>query len=133
MGSLTRITRLALVIAGLVLALATVSFYGSISFRDRPAPPAVAIRMAIGAPRAAVLSLVAREGMLVVTAGSLIGLGLIGLAFQFMSGMIFARWTLEPFTILGVLTVFSLATLSASYLPGRRAARLDPMRVLRGD
>ena len=79
-------------------------------------------------PRAAVLGLVAREGVLVVGAGSLIGLALIGVAFQFMSGMIFAAWTLDPLTIAGVLGVFSLATLGASYLPGRRAARLDPMR-----
>ncbi len=50
-----------------------------------------------------------------------------------MSGMIFATWSLDPLTIAGVLAVFSLATLGASYLPGRRAARLDPMRVLRGD
>ncbi|MEO7275980.1 MAG: FtsX-like permease family protein, partial [Vicinamibacterales bacterium] len=133
MGSLTRITRLALVIAGLVLALATVGLYGSISFVTAQRTREIAIRMAIGAPRGAVLGLVAREGMLVVAAGSLIGLALIGLAFQFMSGMIFARWSLDPVTILGVLALFSLATLGASYLPGRRAARLDPMRVLRGD
>jgi putative ABC transport system permease protein len=133
LGSLTRITRLALVIAGLVLALATVGLYGSIAFVTAQRTREIAIRMAIGAPRAAVLGLVAREGMLVVAAGSLIGLALIGTAFQFMSGMIFARWSLDPLTIAGVLAVFSLATLGASYLPGRRAARLDPMRVLRGD
>ena len=133
MGSLTRITRLALVIAGLVLALATVGLYGSIAFVTAQRTREIAIRMAIGAPRAAVLGLVAREGVLVVAAGSLIGLALIGIAFRFMSGMIFATWTLDPLTVAGVLAVFSMATLGASYLPGRRAARLDPMRVLRGD
>ena len=132
-GSLTRITRLALVIAGLVLALATVGLYGSIAFVTSQRTREIAIRMAIGAPRAAVLALVAREGLLVVSAGSLIGLALIGVAFRFMSGMIFATWTLDPVTVAGVLAVFSLATLGASYLPGRRAARLEPMRVLRGD
>jgi ABC-type antimicrobial peptide transport system permease subunit len=50
-----------------------------------------------------------------------------------MSGMIFATWTLEPVTILGVLAVFSLATLGACCLPARRATRLDPMQVLRSE
>ena len=132
-GSLTRITRLALVIAGLVLALATVGLYGSIAFVTSQRTREIAIRMAIGAPRAAVLGLVAREGVLVVAAGSAIGLALIGVAFQFMSGMIFATWTLDPLTIAGVLALFTLSTLGACYFPGRRAARLDPMRVLRAD
>ena len=89
--------------------------------------------MAVGAPAPAVLRLVAREGVLVVAMGSLIGLALIGVAFRFMSGMIFAEWTLDRYTIAGVLAVFSLATLGACYLPGRRAMRLDPMRVLRSE
>ena len=133
LGSLTRITRLALVIAGLVLALATVGLYGSIAFVTSQRTREIAIRMAIGAPRAAVLGLMAREGVLVVSAGALIGLALIGVAFRFMSGMLFATWTLDPLTVAGVLAVFSLATLGASYVPGRRAARLDPMKVLRAE
>jgi len=50
-----------------------------------------------------------------------------------MSGMLFATWTLDPVTVAGVLAVFSLATLGASYVPGRRAARMDPMKVLRAE
>ena len=132
-GPLARITRLALILAGLVLALATVGLYGSISFVTSQRTREIAIRMAIGAPAPAVLRLVAREGILVVSIGSALGLLLIGIAFQFMSGMIFARWSLDPLTVLAVLAVFSLATLGACYVPGRRAMRLDPMRVLRAD
>ena len=132
-GPLARITRMALVIAALVLSLATVGLYGSISFVTSQRTREIAIRMAVGAPAPAVLRLVAREGLLVVSMGSLLGLALIGIAFRFMSGMIFATWTLEPVTIAGVLAVFSLATVGACYLPGRRAMRLDPMSVLRAD
>jgi predicted lysophospholipase L1 biosynthesis ABC-type transport system permease subunit len=132
-GSLGRITRMALIIAALVLSLATVGLYGSISFVTSQRTREIAIRMAVGAPAPAVLRLVAREGILVVSMGSLLGLALVGIAFRFMSGMIFATWTLEPITIGGVLAVFSLATLGACYLPGRRAMRLDPMSVLRAD
>jgi predicted permease len=133
MGSLGRITRMALIIAALVLSLATVGLYGSISFVTFQRTREIAIRMAVGAPARAVLRLVAREGVLVVSMGSLLGLALVGIAFRFMSGMIFATWTLEPVTIAGVLTVFSVATLGACYLPARRAMRLDPMSVLRAD
>jgi len=132
-GPLERITRMALIIAALVLSLATVGLYGSISFVTSQRTREIAIRMAVGAPAPAVLRLVAREGVLVVSMGSLLGLALVGIAFRFMSGMIFATWTLEPVTIAGVLAVFSLATLGACYLPGRRAMRLDPMSVLRAD
>ena len=132
-GPLERITRMALIIAALVLSLATVGLYGSISFVTSQRTREIAIRMAVGAPAPAVLRLVAREGILVVSMGSLLGLALVGIAFRFMSGMIFATWTLEPVTIAGVLAVFSLATLGACYLPGRRAMRLDPMSVLRAD
>jgi putative ABC transport system permease protein len=91
----------------------------------------IAIRSALGAPRAAVLRLVAREGFIVVAAGSAVGLIVSALGFQFMSGMWFARWTLEPYTVVAVLTVFALTTVAACYLPGRRALRLHPMAVLR--
>jgi hypothetical protein len=133
LGPLERITRMALAVAALVLTLATVGLYGSIAFVTSQRTREIAIRMAIGAPRPAVLRLVAREGVLVVGIGSILGLMLVGVAFQFMSGMFFAEWKLEPVTILGVLAVFSAATLGASYLPARRAMRLDPMSVLRSD
>jgi hypothetical protein len=132
-GMLGRITRMALIIAVLVLSLATVGLYGSISFVTSQRTREFAIRIAVGAPASAVLRLVAREGILVVSMGSLLGLALVGIAFRFMSGMIFATWTLEPVTLAGVLAVFSLVTLGACYLPGRRATRLDPMSVLRAD
>ncbi|MEO8522981.1 MAG: FtsX-like permease family protein [Acidobacteriota bacterium] len=132
-GSLARIMRLAVIIAGIVLALATVGLYGSISFVTSQRTREIAIRIAVGAPGPAVLRLVAREGLLVVSIGSLLGLSLIAVAFRFMSGMIFATWTLDPLTIAVVLATFSLATLGACYLPGRRAMRLDPMHVLRAE
>ncbi len=132
-GPLARITWMAVSIAALVLSLAVVGLYGAISFVTAQRTREIAIRMAVGATAPAVLRLVVREGVLVLTAGSALGLVLMGVAFRFMSGMIFAAWTLDPVTIAGVLAVFSLATLGACYLPARRATRLDPMRVLRSD
>jgi putative ABC transport system permease protein len=132
-GPLARITWLAMIVAGVVLSLAAVGLYGAISFVTSQRTKEIAIRMAVGAPAPAVLRLVLREGVLVVGVGSALGLASMALAFRFMSGMIFASWSLDPATILGVLAVFSLATLAACYLPARRASRLDPMTVLRSD
>ena len=132
-GSLQRITRLALIVAALVLSLASVGLYGSISFMTSQRTREVAIRQALGAPRQAVLRLLARDAVLVVAGGSVLGLALTAVAFRFMSGMIFARWTLDPITVAGVLLAFAVTTAGACYLPGRRAMRIDPMNVLRSD
>jgi putative ABC transport system permease protein len=130
-GPLARLTGLAVGVAALVLALATVGLYGAVSFVAAQRTREIAIRLAVGASAPAVLRLVAREGVLVCAVGCAAGLALIAIAFRFMTGMIFASWTLEPFTIVGVLAVFSAATLAACYMPARRATRMDPMAVLR--
>jgi predicted permease len=132
-GGLEGMTRMALAIGAVVLALATVGLYGSVSFVTSQRTREIAIRLAVGAPRPAVLKLLAREGVLVVAAGSAFGLVLTAIAFRFMAGMIFARWTLDPITVAGVLSMFAIATLAACYLPGRRAMRIDPMNVLRSE
>ena len=132
-GPLQRLTALAVTIGAMVLALATIGLYGSVSFVTVQRTREIAIRVAIGAPRMAVLRLLARDGVLVVAAGAALGLLLAGVGFRFMSGMVFARWTLEPITVIGVLTAFSAATLAACYLPGRRALRIAPIDVLRAD
>jgi predicted permease len=132
-GSLQRITTLALIVAALVLALASVGLYGSVSFMTSQRTREVAIRQALGAPRQAVLRLLARDAVLVVAGGSVLGVALAAAGFQFMSGMIFARWTLDPITVAGVLLALAITTAGACYLPGRRAMRIDPMRVLRSD
>jgi predicted permease len=132
-GMLQRLTGLALVVSALVLALAGVGLYGSVSFITVQRTREIAIRMAIGAPRAAVLRMLLWQGGSVVLLGCGLGLALTGVAFQFMSGMIFARWTFDPFAIAGVLATFALATLAACYVPGRRAAAIDPIRVLRAE
>ena len=132
-GMLQRLTGMALVVAALVLSLAGVGLYGSVAFITLQRTREIAIRMAIGAPRAAVLRMLLWEGTFVVLVGCTAGLALTGVAFQFMSGMIFARWTLDPFAVAGVLATFAAATLGACYVPGRRALRIDPMQVLKGE
>jgi putative ABC transport system permease protein len=130
-GTLQRLTTMAVTIAVVVLSLATVGLYGSVAFLTAQRTREIAIRLAIGAPRHAVLRLLATQGLVIVAFGSAIGLMATGFAFRFMSGMIFARWSLDPLTVGAVLLAFAATTLAACYVPGRRALRVDPMRVLR--
>ncbi len=132
-GMLQRLTGMALVVATLVLSLAGVGLYGSVAFITLQRTREIAIRMAIGAPRAAVLRMLLWEGGYVVALGCAAGMALTGVAFRFMSGMIFARWSLDPLAIAGVLATFAAATLAACYVPGRRALRIEPMQVLKGE
>ena len=132
-GPLQRLTGLATSVAILVLTLATVGLYGSIAFITSQRTREIAIRLAVGAPGPAVLRLVVRHAFLIVSGGTTVGLLGAAVAFRFMSGMIFARWTLDPVTVAGVLAVFSAATLAACCIPARRAMRIDPMHVLRAD
>jgi predicted permease len=130
-GMLQRLTGVALVVATLVLSLAVVGLSGSVAFITAQRTREIAIRIAVGASRPAVLRMLLWEGGYVVLCGCAAGLALTAVAFRFMSGMIFANWAMDPLTIAGVMMVFSAATLAACYVPGRRATRIDPIQVLR--
>lgn len=132
-GMLQRLTGMSLVVATLVLALAGIGLYGSVAFITIQRTREIAIRMAVGAPRGAVLRMLAWEGGSVVLFGCVAGLAMTGIAFRFMSGMIFARWTLDPFAVTGVLVTFAAATFAACFIPGRRATKIDPIQLLRSD
>jgi putative ABC transport system permease protein len=132
-GPLQRLTAFAAAIDVLVLILAATGLYAAVSFVSAQRRREIAVRVSIGAPPAAVLRLVAREAVLVVTGGALLGAMLTWVAFRFMSGMIFASWQLDPLTMAGVLGVLALATAAACAGPGLRALRIDPMRVLQSD
>jgi putative ABC transport system permease protein len=133
LGGLTRLTRLALAIAAIVMLLASAGLYGSISFFVSQRTREIAVRSALGAPGSAVLGLLAREGIRVVGAGSVLGLLLTGIAFQFMSGMLFPVWTLSPALVAGVASVFTLASVAACYVPARRALSIAPMELLKSE
>ena len=117
--------------AGFAMILAVVGVYGVMSFLVTQGTPDIAIRMALGAQRNSILSLVFQQGMALAFIG--ISMGLIG-AFtltRFMRGLLFGVSATDPLTFVGVVLLLTLAALSACYFPARRAMRVDPMVVLR--
>jgi putative ABC transport system permease protein len=117
--------------AVVALFLATLGIYGVVAFSVAQRSHEIAVRMALGATRNRVLALVVREGTVLAAIG--LGLGLIGAYFvgRAMQSMLFDVRALD-FSAFGAVALILLASaLLACYLPARRAASVEPMRVLR--
>ncbi len=113
------------------LALAMVGVYGVVSFAGAQRTHEIGIRMALGAQRRDILRLLLRQGLIVVMAGIALGLiggwGLIRAMGRFAAGPSSAGF----WTFAGAALVMACVALLASYIPARRAMRVDPMVALR--
>ncbi len=119
------------IFAGLALLLSALGLYGVISYGVHMRRRELGIRMALGAGRSDVLALVLRRGMELAVAGLTIGVFATFLAGRVLSSMLFATSLFNPFTLLATSVLLMATVLLASYLPARRASKLDPMRTLR--
>jgi predicted permease len=117
--------------AGIALLLATLGIYGVMAFSVAQRSHEIALRMALGATGNRVLALVIGEGALLACAG--FGFGLIGAYFvgRTMQSALFGVGAMDSAAFALVGTVLLLAALLACYLPGRRAALVEPMQALR--
>lgn len=115
------------------LLLAVAGIYGVISYTVGQRTQEISIRMAMGAQGGQVLSQVVRQGMRLVTVGVVVGLVVSVAGAGLMAGMLVDVSAREPWVYLGVTLVLLGVAAAANYLPARRAARLDPMGVLRGE
>ena len=115
------------------LLLAAVGIYGVIAFTVSQRTREIGLRMALGARSSTVTGLILRESSILALTG--LALGFIGAYFvgQAMRSTLFGIQALD-FSVLASVSIVLFATaLLASYLPARRAARIDPMQALRGD
>jgi putative ABC transport system permease protein len=133
--SVSRVTFVTLVLAlfaAVALIQASVGLYAviaySVSLRDHE----IGIRMALGARTREVLLMVVRQGMAHVLSGLVLGLGAALGITRFMASFLFRVQPFDPETFGLVSAVLLAVGFLACYLPARRAARVDPMRVLRG-
>ena len=117
--------------AGLALMLAAVGIYAVVSFSAAQRTQEIGVRLALGAKAADVLTMIAGQAMLPVSAGLIMGVvSAVGLV-HFLTGLLFGVRPLDPTVFIGVALVLSGAAALASYLPARRATRIDPMTALR--
>jgi ABC-type antimicrobial peptide transport system permease subunit len=128
-------TRFSAVLLGLFAAvavtLAVMGIYGVLSFAVAQRTGEIGIRMALGAERGRVLALVLRDGAVLALIGLSVGL-LAALALtRVLRTMLFEVTTSDPLTYVAMAVVLGLAVLAASWIPARRAARVDPVIALR--
>jgi putative ABC transport system permease protein len=129
-----RLTMLLLtVFAGAALLLAAVGIYGVIAYGVTQRTQEIGIRMALGAQRGDVLRMVVRQALLLAAAGIVIGgTGAFALT-QLMTGLLFQVTPGDPLTFATVSAILAGVALLASYIPGRRATRVDPVIALRSE
>ena len=113
------------------LMLAVIGIYGVISLNVSNRINEFGIRMALGAQPSNIHLLVMRDGMLVALIGVGAGLFIASLLTRLLANLLYGISPTDPFTFAAVSVVLSLAALSATYVPARRATKVDPLVALR--
>jgi putative ABC transport system permease protein len=113
--------------------LATIGLYGVISYMVARRRNEIGIRIALGAGRGSVIGLILREAALLLGVGLVIGTAISAAAGTTARSMLFGIAPHDPLTIATAIAILGVVALAASYLPARRAARLDPMVALRDE
>jgi putative ABC transport system permease protein len=119
------------VFAAIAVLLSAVGIYGVLAYTVGQRTREFGVRTALGATSRDVLAMVLRQGLLLTTIG--IGIGLAGAIAltRYIAGMLYDVTPLDPLTYAAVVALFAAVTSIASYLPARRATRIDPMTALR--
>ena len=115
------------------LLLAIIGLYGVIALSVGERRRELGVRIALGARRQDVLSLVLGEGVRVATGGVIVGLGAAYAASRVMQGMLYGVSATDPRVYLGAAGVVVIVAMVASWLPARSATRVDPLVALRAD
>ena len=117
----------------LALVLASVGIYGVAAYVAKLRTREIGIRIALGADRARIHALVLRQGAVPVAAGIVAGLLIAAAGGQLAASFLRGVTPRDPLTYAGVAVLLGVISLIATWLPARRASRLDPVRALRHD
>jgi putative ABC transport system permease protein len=119
------------IFAAVALLLAAVGIYGVMSYAVSRRTHEIGIRVSLGASRADVVLLVVRQGIVLALIGSAAGIvGALGLS-RLMKSLLYGVKPIDPLIFGGVTILLMIVAMAASYLPARRAMRVDPMIALR--
>ena len=119
--------------AAVAAIIAAVGVYGLLTYAVIQRTQEIGIRMAIGAQRTQVLALVLRRGLTLTAVGIALGLIASALSTRVLQGLLFGVTPLDPRTFFFVSLLFGLVASFASYLPARRATKVDALVALRSE
>jgi putative ABC transport system permease protein len=124
---------LLMLFAGGSLLIATIGQYAVVAFDMRRRARELGLRIALGASSTQMLSSILRDGFRFTAVGLTIGFALSLAVGRALGGFLYGITPTDPVTYLGVFALLCAASLLASYLPARRAARIDPITILRSE
>ncbi|HEV2499464.1 MAG TPA: ABC transporter permease [Terriglobia bacterium] len=119
------------IFAAIALLLAAIGIYGLIAYSVQQRTQEIGIRMALGAGPRDVRNMVVRQGMTLAIIGVAAGIAIAFAVTRLMASMLYGIKARDPLVFVSVAVLLSLIALLATYLPARRAAKVDPMIALR--
>ncbi len=117
--------------AAFALAVAGVGLFGVLSYSVSLRAREIGVRASLGATPWSIIGLVVRQATLVTSAGLVVGLGAAFLLARSISSLLYGVAATDPMTFIAVGAVLAIVAVVACLVPARRAARVDPVRVLR--
>jgi ABC-type antimicrobial peptide transport system permease subunit len=121
------------IIGVIALLLSAVGVYGVLSYSVSQRTREIGVRMALGASAGVVQALIVRQGVMLAGAGVVVGLAAAAVLTQQATSLLYNVAPIDPLSYTGVAVFLLVVAGLASWVPARRAMRVDPMDALRGD
>jgi len=125
------IARLTMLFGALALLLAAIGLYGVTAYTVARRTPEIGIRMAVGAERSSVITMVMRGAIIQIVLGLAIGIPIALVCVRFVKSQLYEITSPDPTIVIGATAILAAAACIAGVMPARRAASIDPVQALR--